>query len=98
MLQQTIAWIDRDVARWNGNPLATIIVSCIPMIVWGLVTGNKPADAPAPMLVLMLALPVILGSIGMWRAWLYVWAKHKRIQALGAAEEFQRERDQAGED
>ncbi len=98
MLRQTIGWIDRDVARWDGNPLATVIVSCIPMIGWGIFTGDKPADAPAPLLMLMLAPPVVFGSIGIWRACLYLWAKHKRIQALGAAEDLQGEREQTGDD
>lgn len=98
MLQPVIAWIDRDVARWNGNPLATVIVSCIPMVVWSLITGDKPADAPSHLFALMLAPTVIFGSLGMWRAWRYVWAEHKRIQMLGAAEELQKKRGEAGDD
>jgi hypothetical protein len=46
----------------------------------------------------MLAPTVIFGSLGMWRAWRYVWAEHKRIQMLGAAEDLQKKRGEAGDD
>lgn len=88
LLNNVLAIIDRDVARWNGNPVGTIVIACLPMILWAIVTGERPGDASAVALALTLAPPVLLGSLGMWRAWLYVWSEHKRIRALGAAEDL----------
>lgn len=92
LIRRGLATIDRDVARWNGHPLGTIIVACLPMICWMVVTGNRPIDASTPTLIALLALPVMLGAIGLWRGGLYLWWKHKRVQALGAAEELERQR------
>lgn len=68
------------------------------MVVWMVFTGNKPADAPNLLLVLLLAPPAILGSIGVWRGWRYLWGEHKRVQALGTAEDAHDKSGRASDD
>jgi hypothetical protein len=93
LLDTVVAFVDRDVARWDGNPLGTLAIACMPMILWAIVTGQRPGDASAIALSLMLAPPVLLGSLGVWRGWRYLWSEHQRIRALGAAEKLDDEID-----
>lgn len=88
LLQTMLAVIDRDVARWGGNPLGTIIIACMPMILWAIVTGERPGDSSTIALTLMLTPPVLLGTVGVWRGWRHIWSEHKRTRALCAAEEL----------
>ena len=86
MLRQIISLIDRDVGRWNGTPLVTVIIGLAPMMIWAAVTGTRPGDAPHLILVMMLAPVAVLGGIGVWRGWVQLWSEHRRIRALGRAE------------
>ena len=92
LMLRVLQIIDRDVARWSGTPLGTAGVAFIPMICWSVLTGDRPAEAPALTLVALLILPVLLGMIGIWRGWLYLWSEHQRLQALGTAEEKEQQR------
>jgi hypothetical protein len=68
-------------------PLATMLVASSPMVVYGISTGERPADASTPGLIAMLAPPVILGTLSLPRNAVYYWLQHKKIQELGAFED-----------
>ncbi|HEY9219433.1 MAG TPA: hypothetical protein VIO94_15405 [Phenylobacterium sp.] len=92
VIKRIIAWIDRDVARWNGNPLATMLLGCVPTIAWLSITRREFTDAPALVQALLVAPMVLFGGVGIWRGWLFIWSEHRRIQALGEAEDAERRR------
>ena len=90
LMRRVLQIIDRDVAPWSGTPLGTAVFAFLPMICWSALTGDRPAEAPALTLVALLILPLVLGTIGIWRGWLHLWSEHQRLQTLGTAEENER--------
>jgi hypothetical protein len=87
-LKALLSFVDRDVARWNGHPLATVLIACMPMVLWAVLTGEAPTHASGIALSVMLTPPVVLGTIGVWRGCRYLWSEHKRMRALGASEDL----------
>lgn len=85
--RKLIEAIDKDVAKWSGMPLYTMLIASLPMLVYAIATGERPADASNAGLAAMLVLPVILGTLSWYRGAIYLWSQHKRIQELGAAED-----------
>ena len=80
-----LAFIDRDVARWGGVPLAAYGIGCIPLLSWLLFVG-VPADAGVPVLSAMLAFAGLWLVLGTWRSGLFKWRELQRIRLLGKAE------------
>jgi hypothetical protein len=80
-----VRFVDRDVARWSGTPLATWGIGVVPLLAWGLIVG-VPADADSVWRWSMIAFAGFWGVLGSWRMVLFRWREFWRIRALGAAE------------
>ncbi|UVO52140.1 hypothetical protein M0208_17075 [Sphingomonas sp. SUN019] len=89
VLGSLVGFVDRDVARWSGTPLATWGIGVAPLLIWALAIG-VPADAEPMHLWLMIGFAGFWLALGTWRMALHGWREFWRIRALGAAEALEK--------